>query len=1521
MGKTLSYLLTAVVALMATGAWAADEVVNLGGEKISIDADGFSDYKDKIIQNGTITLSNNPQSASVGKYTIGSGAVVNFAGGPGFDGDWDWNIVDGGIVNQTKESEARMFLPFYYGNCKFTLDNGTFTSQDPGGNSNYGETLNIGVLWNNNDAVSGKNTSVAAVVKNGSTISLPNGALRISGGRKGSSKKAKTVKVDFAVTDSIIEVKKAIIIGSDLATGYWISDTANSYVRVVFGPGSDLRCDQIYCYKSFVPEVTFDGATVRRAGDGKTFNFIGQNPGLSGDVYTIAAGGLTIDVPSDRSFEAGPNMSVLKGEGGLTKIGGGSITVNQIVSSSTAKAMTFTGPLVVSNGTWSSSLSYAASAFAVDGANSTLALSGALTAAAPDMSVTQGGTLNLQSSAARKFNLGTLTLGEGATLAVTGNGLGVDEFSSAALVLSATAANKVALAFSDAADILGGTYRIITITGGGSFAPGDEAKFKLDAKAPEGSSLSVSGASLILTVPSKNPATWTGGANDGKFSSAGNWLGNKVPGAEDEVVINVDSEETLECDVALNVKSITFNPSSAKVSINGTGSIVIAESVSNGSDMRHVIGVPVEFKSADVYAPIDVTGEVDFQGGVTGTVPENHTTFYGDYTLKATSWTVSSAITLAENANVAASELTLTLNGNKLLAAKDGSIFSLKQITYTKQGDMFGEYKGELFVETLYLMTTNIDKSSTVNNAFKGVLHVGAIRAYVKSDYWYWTPEGVVIVGGQGFSSAGGGFYFGKSGENLLLRSSADWGIINDYQNTLHNGYFNFGFPIDARSLDIDTSNYEDRQQGHTVTVSLGKTKDSQTDRTLLDGKNGPAAVSAFGAGTFFIKDTCFFTGGFTASNGVTVAVNKNAYPGKGNVTIKDTATLKLAQSSSGTVPVAGTLTMEGGSRLLIPALARDVVPLSAAAVVFDGISADKKVALEIQNADQIGEGIYPILSSASEISDSALDAFAQEQELEGCALRLSSDRRMIMLVCGSVNYWVGDVSTDLTDAGNWLNGVPGEGESATIACGAETTLTIPEGKTFSPSSIVFSGGAPVTIEGPGIISGIVAVTNSSLVSHTINAPVHFAGDIAVAQNARGYATRNESHITFAGGAYAAEGCSIAPWHDGYSYAVFGRYVLANTEESPYAITEYKVSSTDDIRFYVAPGSALEVPYAGAFTELDLAEGGVVTNRVVSMPEGQRLSHKNYGEYVIADEFTVSGSNKKDGYAGYNAGTGAANVFKIEKATCNKTDGYTFYFAEHGGASCGTYYFGKGGINFGDGKGYFGIGKNADGDAQMIRPWYSDFIIGTGAGNTDGFDMWMFRSITFNTDDENGVGRKITLNARPRFNNTPSFTVAGSGTVLVNSVASNNAQPPVTVTDTATLAFKPGASLTTDNITVNSGATLAVAGSGTFALGGGLTLADGACLGFNYSTRNAPVLDLADKNVTLGDNKNIVVKITSENGKRAFAGKNVLTSGRKFAGVTVTLAPGAPDWVKGIDVVDDEIVLDVKPMGTRIIVR
>ena len=126
------------------------------------------------------------------------------------------------------------------------------------------------------------------------------------------------------------------------------------------------------------------------------------------------------------------------------------------------------------------------------------------------------------------------------------------------------------------------------------------------------------------------------------------------------------------------------------------------------------------------------------------------------------------------------------------------------------------------------------------------------------------------------------------------------------------------------------------------------------------------------------------------------------------------------------------------------------------------------------------------------------------------------------------------------------------------------------------------------------------------------------------------------------------------------------------------------------------------------------------------------------------------------------------------------------------------------------------------------------------------------------------------------------------------------------------------------NYVVSSSATLEVGASGALYVNGKtLTLADRASLGFNFTERaTAPVFALGSKNTpTLTVGGAVAVKLS---GVRPRAGEHVLTTcgGFDAEGVTVSLAEGAPKWAKSVYVnTDGNIVLDVKPRGTMVIVR
>ncbi len=149
-----------------------------------------------------------------------------------------------------------------------------------------------------------------------------------------------------------------------------------------------------------------------------------------------------------------------------------------------------------------------------------------------------------------------------------------------------------------------------------------------------------------------------------------------------------------------------------------------------------------------------------------------------------------------------------------------------------------------------------------------------------------------------------------------------------------------------------------------------------------------------------------------------------------------------------------------------------------------------------------------------------------------------------------------------------------------------------------------------------------------------------------------------------------------------------------------------------------------------------------------------------------------------------------------------------FYFADNNSAATYEFYIGAGGLNFQTaGTGAYCLGHNKSSISTTIRPWYSDFTIeDRGTGD---YGLVIIRNVMFCTDDENGDGRTITIDAKTSGQYSPVVTVSGKGTLQVNSAMSSGT-PPVTVTDSATLAFGAGESLGTGAITLGAGTKLAL---------------------------------------------------------------------------------------------------------------
>ena len=727
----------------------------------------------------------------------------------------------------------------------------------------------------------------------------------------------------------------------------------------------------------------------------------------------------------------------------------------------------------------------------------------------------------------------------------------------------------------------------------------------------------------------------------------------------------------------------------------------------------------------------------------------------------------------------------------------------------------------------------------------------------------------------------------GITGQNYIwcLANSANDCWIHPYTND-----FTIAVSTVVRSSidhhELNTTGYGDSLP-HTITLDSG----------FAD--NGKLYIA--GTGKVVVNSVPEDTGG------------KSAY--SGGVTVTNTATLAINEGKKLTT---GTITFAAGTTLEVPSSG-----VETGAIAFSG---EGTVTLKVSGG-ALADGDYALVTSTADLPAGVASRFTVDAQTESRTCLYTLDNRSLRLAVGETAIaalpciWTGAAGDGKMDtAGNWLNDRKPETVGAAVLIPSEAATIDNNISGFAPSSITFGNGSgAVTIAGNPITGVDTVVNTSSSASHTIDVPVYFSGDIQVKQPAMAeLADLTKSHVTFAGGAYAAPGYAIENGNSTavYSRCMYGKYYLASTASSPWAASVQGSGK----RHCLGDNSTLYVPCAGRMTELYIGSGSKVDVGAMVNDNG-RVSYRNCGEMVVTN-LTLTGTGDRFTTHNQTASTSVPPIFKFERIETSMT-GNWFYFCDNAVATKEVYYIGAGGLNFSSASatGSYCLGKGTEGDAQTLRPWYSDFTI-ADRGNGEK-SLVINRDVTFCTDDESGVGRTITMDAIVQGNSSPTITVSGSGTLRVNKAAINTTQPPVVVTNTATLAIKPGANLTTSAMTLNSGTTLQVAESGKVVLGGNLTLKAGAMLGFNYTTRNEPILDLTDKTVTFdeGETTNVVVKISSTDGKCGRGGAWELTSGGKFADATVSLAVGSPDWVKGVSVVDGDIVIDVKSKGTYIYVK
>jgi len=802
------------------------------------------------------------------------------------------------------------------------------------------------------------------------------------------------------------------------------------------------------------------------------------------------------------------------------------------------------------------------------------------------------------------------------------------------------------------------------------------------------------------------------------------------------------------------------------------------------------------------------------------------------------------------------------------------------------------DYGGQTYATAIDYITggrdvTLTNGTFTIRKVVEGALTVSAETTATRSGDLYVgeSGTGTLTING-GAVSCSGKIYIPYEGDGTSVV------VVNDGNLTMSDdlvlGRYGTGtLTINGGTVDVSPSTEKwikvGYKSGYTGTINLngGQLKQWHVRQDAGSGSlvfNGGTLVANGASSYGFIDSSLPVTvnagGGAIDNGGYSITVYATI-SGTGGMTYKGGGSVTFTVQPTYT----GVTTVEVGTTLVVPA----------------AIAGDK---LAFTIPDGLADGVYSVVSISGD-SQFANNVLSGKPE----GFVLSSDKKAIRYIAGNPqNTWIGGSSGSLSDSANWLLGVVPVNGNCVIGTATAANLTV--GNTFAASSITFSAdSAAITISGENAISGITAITNLSASTHVINVPVVFAGEIFVVQGAMSWDLKDYPSIRFAGG---VTGTTFA---EGTAKYLDGAFTLTTGED--WVADAYE----NNTRWGIPEGSSLTTPSTTNTYRLalgdDSASGGAFTAGVVRT--SKRLVSWNNGEYVVTNELEMT-------LPGYDVSISQGNsygAFKFEKIMLGDNGGGSwFYFSNN------DIWIGEGGLNFADGTPAgtaYSCGAN-EGDEVYLRPWHSDYTIATKANSTR--DLVIHEIVHFGTDDENGVPRTVTCNgliSNIYAGEASSVFVEGAGTFVVNN-PNNTHTGPWTVKDTATLMVSSGSKTGTGIVSVEAGATLATTGTGTATVGTNLTFAADACIGFNFTTRSAAsVFDLTDTDVVFGSN--LVVKVSAADGIRPFAGAHVLTSGSKFAGATVSLAENAPAWALGVSVVEGDIVLEVKPMGTQIIVR
>ena len=1030
---------------------------------------------------------------------------------------------------------------------------------------------------------------------------------------------------------------------------------------------------------------------------------------------------------------------------------------------------------------------------------------------------------------------------------------------------------------------------VFEITGGGAFTQSDiddHTAISGDSVGRYALVLVDNGTKIAITDTLAGEYVWNGGSSGASWKTAGYWTKNGVAGNwyDSTAAVFANAGDAVTVDSNVTAASIAFR---ANTTISGPATLSAGEvAVSNGV-------------AASISGPTSGAMEKTGPGTLTLSSSRSDQTTLTDGTLILTGSDVVLDGSRLALGNVAGSSISLRLeNGASLgtagalsLGSADGGSASLYSTgDWSASGDMIlgsganasGEYihaDGTLTIGGHIYIGNNAasDSARSYLEVSGGAIEFSARKHIFLGNLGAAGFQAEMVVKNNARVSPGMSIVVGNTTGGTLTLTNDAYIVTGTYDAgghiTLSSESSQNGDPC---FLNLFGGVLETRYVAHgsgsgLATVNFdGGTLKAQTPGTLISAHNklevivGPKGGTIDSAGVAVtIAEPLTGTGGMTFAGGGTVTLN--------------------------TVPAySGKTTVELGTSLVVP-------------------STIAGESLEVTIPEGLESGLYKVvaISGSGVFSDDVLSAVTLPA---GGRLRLFLNAAKTEIWCTYAvlgdHVWIGGANGSLNVDGNWFpSGVP-SGDNAVILNETAASLTNPEGSAFAPKSIKFHADtAPVTISGAAI-SGVSTIVNYSENQVEFENAVAFVEDIDVVQD--------PGAIKFTCG---ATGVGLARATD-----IHGTYNLTGFENR----VEHGGTTVKSDGVYNLPNATFH-KHNGDF-HIDVGGKAQVKDARIAASAGRTLLGTNDGEFKVDGEFVVEGNGgTPTHYTGGGTGTFIVNKIRVNQGA---------NIVPMGAVGSKTV-IGAGGIIRGEG--YVRVSNNGSHWIGSCADWtmyYNELGVNTAE---DKFVVYKHNSstestVTFDTTDfyDGTIGRTITCESLIGAVNAASaekfkVNVTGCGKfVFANTVDNANIfSGGLTVSNSATVEVMANAWPGKGDVTLEDTSTLQVAESGTVTLGGNLTLADGAALAFNFTDKTThPVLAMADgKTVTLGSQSNVIVKISSKGDLRPKGGTYTLTSGGKFADATALLASDSPRWVKGVKVVDGEIVLETRGTGTALYIR